>query len=361
MSDQPDNSNNTESSGADALVKTLKVSFNVLRVLLLLVLIAFLFSNATLVDQGNDAYVLRFGKLMKSEDGSLLNSGEWYWSWPNPVDKVVQLPARSSIKVSTEDHFWYSKAHAKISETQLEGKGLIPGVDGYLVTSDASILHLRVSAEFKISDLLKYDFTCKNSDPKKPNEMLQLYLNTAVLEEASAHTLSDILKNSNEFTQAVRERLAKRIDRLDLGVIAEQVSIAEKSVPRAVKRSQQKLDVVSQTISSYKLAKEKEARQILIIANNRRRSINDDTTNYTETEKKRAEAASKYFSQLLKAYEENPETALLALRTEKLVKVMENVEEIFVLDAPDGEKQTQLNLKLSRDKQQDKKDNKKDE
>ena len=89
--------------GMQALVRMLRILFQGLRILIILIFVYLIFSGMFRVDDQNEAMLFRFGKLQKRvldpEKGEtpILTSGRWYWAWPYPIDWVKEIPAQKSV------------------------------------------------------------------------------------------------------------------------------------------------------------------------------------------------------------------------------------------------------------------------
>ncbi|MGL4853946.1 MAG: SPFH domain-containing protein, partial [Lentisphaeria bacterium] len=141
-------------NGLVSLLGTLQFLFRALRIIILLVLVLIVFSGSFYVREDEQAMVLRFGKAVGSQ---LLESGSWHWAWPEPIDKVVRIPSKRNLSIIS-DVFWYEEGLFE------DDKSLVPGRDGYLLTADMNILHLKTSAVCQIVDPLKYYFRMVEGD-----------------------------------------------------------------------------------------------------------------------------------------------------------------------------------------------------
>ena len=69
-----------------ALAEALQSSFKVVRVIMVLLAVAFLGSGITTVESGHQALKLRFGEFKESLEPGL------HFAWPYPIDEIVQIP-----------------------------------------------------------------------------------------------------------------------------------------------------------------------------------------------------------------------------------------------------------------------------
>ena len=96
--------------GVQAVLQTVNLLLKVFKVAMVFLLLLYLVSGAFIVKPDEEAFILRFGKIVgKTRDEQIVKSGQWHWAWPRPVDHVIRIPVKQSRTLHT-DHFWYSKS-----------------------------------------------------------------------------------------------------------------------------------------------------------------------------------------------------------------------------------------------------------
>src|SRR6185436_15471344 len=120
--------------------------------------------------------ILRFGKPIGDGAGRLLRPG-LHWSFPYPIDEVVKIPI-GQIQTVTSTVGWYATTpEAELAGTEPPaGPSLNPAVDGYTLTADGNIIHVRVTLGYRIKDPLAYEFNFTNTAA-----IVQNFLNNALL------------------------------------------------------------------------------------------------------------------------------------------------------------------------------------
>src|SRR5207247_188164 len=89
-----------EDAGAQALAEALRSSFNVVKLLMGALVMAFIFSGVFTVKPNQVAIKLRFGSPLGAGAGQLLKPG-LHWKFPYPIDDVVYVPVGESHTVSS--------------------------------------------------------------------------------------------------------------------------------------------------------------------------------------------------------------------------------------------------------------------
>ncbi|UCG55836.1 MAG: hypothetical protein JSU70_13305 [Phycisphaerales bacterium] len=140
-------------SGLDAagrsLSEALRISFIILKVIMLALVVAFLASGFRIVDPDERALELRFGKIRGVTEGRVLEPGP-HWVFPYPIGEMVKIPVEKKVNLAINS-FWYHETKEDvigegpkrprrvpeklnpISEgyclTRSEGRGVVPSED----------------------------------------------------------------------------------------------------------------------------------------------------------------------------------------------------------------------------------------
>ncbi|MEM7627369.1 MAG: SPFH domain-containing protein [Planctomycetota bacterium] len=126
-----------------SLSDALRVSFGLLRAVMIILVVAYLFSGIYQVGEQEEAVVTRFGKIVTDSEGIDRKAQGLHFGWPFPIDNVVTVPVNER-PIDISRTFVY------------EGEGgprpLNPEQDGSLITGDANIVHARFTATYQISD-----------------------------------------------------------------------------------------------------------------------------------------------------------------------------------------------------------------
>jgi regulator of protease activity HflC (stomatin/prohibitin superfamily) len=88
-----------------SLSEALRISFIILKVIMIVLVVAFLLSGFVTVDSGEQALVLRFGKIQGVGEERLLGPG-LHWIFPYPVDEIVRIPVEEKVNLLVNS-FWY--------------------------------------------------------------------------------------------------------------------------------------------------------------------------------------------------------------------------------------------------------------
>ena len=148
--DQPEETDPASRSLSEALL----VSFRILKIVMLVLVVAYLASGVFTVQPGEEAIVLRFGKVAGPPRTPGLR-----FSLPYPIDEKIIVPVKEK-KTLELDSFWF-QMRAKDLGKELDlispmSDGLNPVNDGALITGDKNLVHLTFLITYRIADPQAY-------------------------------------------------------------------------------------------------------------------------------------------------------------------------------------------------------------
>src|SRR5438128_9391039 len=210
----PDAARAVEDASARALSEALRSSFNIVKLLMLALVAAFILSGVFTVKPNEVAIKLRFGQPVGAGAEQLLKPG-LHWKFPYPIDDVVYVPVGESHTVSSTAG-WYAQTEEEAFRGQKpQPLGMLrAGVDGYTLAGDGDIIHARATLTYRISDPISYVFNFARA-----TNLLQHVLDNALFYASARFTADDALyRNKLAFQEAVQARLQQWVEQLKLGV-----------------------------------------------------------------------------------------------------------------------------------------------
>ncbi len=214
----------TRDAGSQALAEALGSSFTIVKIVMVLMVIAFFFKGFFQVGPQEKAVILRFGKPVGEGEKALLGAG-LHWAYPYPIDEVVRIPI-SAIQTATSDNGWYfTTPEMELSGEELPpGNDLNPAIDGYALTADRNIIHVRATLHYHVADPLRYAFDFSNAS----NAVLNA-LDTAVLSSAAKFKADDALINAPaQFQDTVQELASQLVEEDNLGIVVDWCTVESK-------------------------------------------------------------------------------------------------------------------------------------
>jgi membrane protease subunit HflK len=332
-----------EDAGSRALSEALRSSFGVVKVIMVLLVIVFFASGVFTVPSQQRAIILRMGKPVGAGEQQLLGPG-LHWSYPAPIDEIVRIPI-AEIQTVSSTAGWYqtSKEAEEAGQEPEPGASLNPAVDGYTITSDANIIHVRADLQYRIQRPLDYVLNFVSAA-----SIIQNDLDEALFYASSQFKVDQALRENK---LAVQEMIAARVRELaesqKLGITVEGATV-NTLAPRQVKQS---FDDVSKAETAKRIAVDEAnayAGRLLSTAQGEAAQIqNAGRTDGTRLVQQVA-AEARYFLDQLPHYKDNPELFKARLQAEAMTRILTNTQDKFFLPArSDGNRQ--LWLMLNRD------------
>ncbi len=352
--------------GMQALVRMLRILFQGLRILIILIFVYLLFSGMFRVDDQNEAMLFRFGKLQKRvldpEKGEtpILTSGRWYWAWPYPIDWVKEIPAQKSVTVSTENVFMPWMPPNMAGQQPPANNFMRPGADGYLLTGDTNIIHAKWDVNYRVINSEKYylnfyDDSDSASDKKGQSgteAIIRNLLANAAIMETSNWKVEDMLRTTRtlpdgkieNIKEKVQSRLAKMLEEVDLGVQIQSVNLVDLRQPIAVQDAFRKVNEAAEAGRAETLKARSYAESIELAAQGTAYRILDDARSYRTRIVETIKADSSYFQTVLAEYEKN-KTMLTTLYTDAIHTMLSKAQNKYIISGkPNVEQELRLRI-----------------
>jgi modulator of FtsH protease HflK len=336
-----------EDSGSRALAEALRSSFVIVKIIMILLVVVFFSSGFFTVSSKERAIILRFGRPLGVGDQQLLGPGA-HWSFPYPVDEVVKIPFSEFQTVRSSTGWYATTPEMEATGTEpYAGPSLNPASDGYTLTSDTNIIHLRATLRYRINKPLDYALNFVNA-----SNLVQNALNNALFYASSQYTADEALRlNILGLKEKITGRVQTMVDRQGLGVTVEQVDM--KSIPpRYLKPAfEAVLSAEQESRQTNEVAKSYASRSYSTSRGEANSIVNaGETTRARLVQAVTAEA--RYFTNQLPHFERNPGLFMARLRNEAVQRILTNsaIEKFFV---PEGQKgqERELRMLLNREPQ----------
>ena len=333
-----------EDAGAKALADALSSSFKFVKAMMIILVVVFLGSGIFTVNPNEVALVLRFGKPVGTGADQILNQG-LHWSFPYPVDEIVRIPIGESRTIDATNCWYRITPDMEVSGAlPMELASLQPGVDGYALTSDGNIIHVRAMAKYRIADPLRYSFNYLDV-----TNILENALNNAVLHASSRYTADTALyKDVIGFRDAVRLRFLQTIERANLGIELEPIEV-QTFPPMYVRAAFTQVLEAEQVLSQTRNKAEGEGLEVTRRAVGEGQAVISDGITRSNMLVQSVRADAQFFADQISHYEKNPELFKKRLLVESMGRVLENVDDKWFLPDAKGKAPQQIRLQLNRE------------
>jgi len=385
-----------------ALAEALRISFVILKLVMVCVIGLFIVSGAYQVSQNERGVELLFGKVQGRGLKTIKDPG-WHWTWPY-IGEVIKVPAPTQRQFLDVDSFWYYMTEKEKVTGQINRFESTLQIirDGYSLTStrglgqdvsqeivqtnsltkeeqelsgtDYNLIHTKWRIEYYITDPLKFLeilWDGRGENWAQVEQFLRSALADAVILTCAHRDIDWILwENPNQFANDVEMAMLNKMKGLQVGLTAKLI-LLDKTTPRQVKAA---FDMATAARSDRNLKrKEAQARanEIISEAQAQKKIIIAEAEAYSKKIVNAAAADAAYLKEVLekiqiKAKDKFPQNtpesqvrrkeAFAQLLTETvdqlyqeaLREVIIKTEETIVLPAS-NKKPTELRIQLSRD------------
>lgn len=390
-----------------SLSEALRISFAVLKVIMILLVIVFLASGFKTVGPDEQAIVLQFGKIRGiSVEDRILGPG-LHWVFPYPINEIIKIPVKKKINLPL-DSFWYYQESVELLPENPKVKvrvprNLDPLKDGYCITrsekqdravaasagSDYNIVHSKWQLYYQIDDPERF-FRNVYVEDIKPGELyfdvitrslkplLRDLLADAVVTAMVNYTIDEALSSSSRIPGRVKRLLQDKLDKTESGIKVVSIQLTDVTQPRQVdqaflaslKASQESHTAIDEAKTYAEKTLNEAAGPVAaqLLDALRDETVGEDKkellwtqlagqaqgkiaeakayrTKVVETGKADAE----YLLELLPEYRKYPDLVIQRIYQDAMEYIFDSVDETFIVQPTAGGKTTEIRILVNRD------------
>ncbi len=276
-----------------SLSDALRISFAILKVIMIILVVAFLASGFKTVGPDEKALVLRFGKVRGVGQEAILGPGA-HWVFPYPIDELVRIPVEKNINLAINT-FWYRETRDDILGPGVKPRNyrveqLDPEREGYCLTgsqrsaaraavagaapvptvaaaalpparpddgSDYNIVHSKWQVNYQIAGVEQF-FRNVYVQESKPGEiyfdvmnrsitpLLRSLVEDAVVKAMVQYTIDEVLQSTDTIRLRVQQLVQQKLNDIDSGIRVVQVQLVNVSWPMQIDQAFQAFISASQ-------------------------------------------------------------------------------------------------------------------
>jgi regulator of protease activity HflC (stomatin/prohibitin superfamily) len=278
-----------------SLSDALRISFAILKLIMIALIVGFLASGFRTVDSGERALVLRFGKIRGlGEQERVLGPGA-HWIIPYPVDEMIRIPVESQITLDINS-FWYKEDREDVlgegpKPRRYFSEKLNPLEHGYNLTrsqrqteqlfgrggpttdeaagldlaestegSDYNIVHDRWRIIYRVADVEDFYTNVLVRDvlpgqvyfdvmKAEVTPLLRSLFEDAVVDAMVRYTIDEALLSVDTIRRHVHRVVQQKLDDVDSGILVTSVQLVEVTWPKQVDEAFQEFVKASQMSS----------------------------------------------------------------------------------------------------------------
>ena len=386
------------------LSEALRVSFIILKVIMIVLVIAFLASGFRTVGSDEQALVLRFGKIRGVGEERILGPG-LHWVFPYPIDEIVKIPVEKKVNLAI-DSFWYFQTRRELlgEKTTRPPATLDPVLDGYCITrsekqslataasdgSDYNIIHCKWQLTYQIDDPERF-FRNVYVEDVKPGQiyfdvitgsvtpLLEDLIEDAVVTAMVNYSIDEVMfERVARVTEHVKKLLQDNLNKIDSGIKVVSVDLTKSIPPRQVhgaflaslKASQDRQKAISEaktyaerTLSEAAGAVADELFKVLkgkTVSEEEEKFLWDHLAGaarekiaqaqaYRTKVVENTKADAEYLQELLPEYRKHPKLLLQEIYFDAIEEVLTNADEKFIIQPTKGIKGHEIRVLINRD------------
>ncbi|PKL50914.1 MAG: hypothetical protein CVV39_00950 [Planctomycetes bacterium HGW-Planctomycetes-1] len=379
-------------AGTKSLADALRISFAVLKIIMVVLVILFFSSGVFTVAPDERAMVLRFGKIRgETTEQRILGPG-LHWAIPYPIEEVVKLPARNTILRTAIDSFWYDEKNTYPS------RSLDPILEGYSITrndtiadlkegdSDYNIVHSRWLLTYRISDCEMFykNVSVKTPDagqtlidviPKSVEPFLKAVASEAIVITMVNFSIDEAIKSDSRISKEAEKLLQQKLDAMNCGIEVDSMQLTAVIWPKqlndsfvaSIKASNEADRMIRETrgytesrineaggraLINAILSPEIEDEQKEYYWNNASGTVQQiiaESKAYRTKVVESAKANADYLQKLLPEYRKRPKLVLQRIYQDAIEEVLSNTQETIIAQPSSGAKNREFRVMINRD------------
>jgi regulator of protease activity HflC (stomatin/prohibitin superfamily) len=365
MAENSEPNNTPANEGAESLVGALRFLFVGLRVIMLILVVLLFRTGCFTVEPNEQVLTFKFGKMQVDTSGQAVydsGSSKAHWVWPQPIGNTLTLPSKSTPMTLEVKRFWHEKGQSVIArpgeDDQDSADVLTLGKDGYVITGDSYLFHVRVSLTYQVSNAVDFfnSFYALNDagnfDQKSSmalaSKVLKSHLQQAITHESSGWKIdAAFYENLNDYRSAVKQRLMSDVESLNYGLTIDRIDIkSEDKMPlRQVRGTFNKVNQANAEAQNERNTAKQINSQILLRASEKAIQLKADAHVYA----KETKSLLKNLRALDQKFKASSSKDLVYIYIEAMTEVLEKVSHRFVIRQDEKGKDTYW-LELGPDK-----------
>ncbi|MFG3692099.1 FtsH protease activity modulator HflK [Stutzerimonas stutzeri] len=259
---------------------------------LVLLLAVWLFNAIYIVDEQEQAVILRFGK---------------YHETVGPGLNIYFPPFDRKFQANVTRERSYSK-------------------QGQMLTEDENIIEVPLTVQYKINDLQAFVLNVED-----PEASLQHATDSAVRHVVGSTAMDQVLTEGREaMAGEVKERLQRFLDNYGTGIVVTQVNLQSAAAPREVQEAFDDVIRAREDEQREKNQAESYANGVIPEARGQAQRMLEEASGYRDAVISRAQGEADRFSKLVAEYRKAPEVTRERLYLETMQEVMGNTSKVLV-------------------------------
>ncbi len=202
-------------------------------VIITVVVIGILCSGIRVIQSGNQAIILRMGKIVGDTYEEQVHGPGLLLAFPYMIDEVIVIPADRVFEQSVVVHDSGSGT-GKTSQT------------GYVMTGDNNIAVISASVKYTVSNPVRYALNVRDLPA-----VIDGCVSAAMVSEASSMRVDSLLTDEKDsYARAVLRRASEKLDAMDAGIRISSIELTKVAMPEEVREIYEQVNSATVQVST---------------------------------------------------------------------------------------------------------------
>ncbi|MHC4989703.1 MAG: SPFH domain-containing protein [Planctomycetota bacterium] len=226
-----------------SLTDALRMSFRVLQIVILVLVVLFIFSGWKKVKVGQTGVLTVWGEIVEVKGSKALTDGYKFSRWPYPAGEFILFQERN-LAVDLGTSFWPAirpnqTFEQAVSQASVNDR-LRPGRDGSVITRDAELAHLQLTARYEIADPVGFVERVQVLGDDA-DRIVRLALQRAVVHSGAGADVDEITERSELFAADISRSAQEMLDAMGSGIFLRSIDLPRTSAPLAIRKTMEDL------------------------------------------------------------------------------------------------------------------------
>ena len=289
-----------------------------------IVVLFILCSGIRVVQSGNKAIILRFGKLVGETYEEQVHEPGLLLAFPYIIDEVIMVPTGSVIEQTVTTH--YSGENDGVTDQ-----------GGYVITGDRNIAVISASVKYVVSDPVKYALNVSDI-----SAVINSAVSTAMVNESARIGVDSLLTDGKDsFSKKVLEVASGKLEKAGVGVTLSTLELTKVAMPEEVRSIYDRVN--SATVEAATIVEEARQYRENVIPEAQAfadTTVSDANKEYSD-KTSAANAGLSEFWGVLEEYKANKTEVSSRIYSQKVTEFMNKIGKVRVVN--DGETKIFLN------------------
>ncbi len=287
-------------------------------ILVVVVLIGVFLSGLRVVDEGECAVVLRFGRLVGDSREEQVRGPGLMFAFPYIIDEVIVVPTGSVMEQQVLTHYTDS------ATATAQG--------GYVITGDQNIAIVAASVKYTVSDPVAYALYVKDV-----SATIDAVVSNALLCSAAQMKMDSLLTDGKDaYAASVLARAEAKLQAMGIGVTLASVELTTVTMPEEVRSVYEGVNSAAvQYVTMLERAQGYQS-STLLFAQSQSATVVAEARAQGNAEVAIANAALVEFWGVLDEYERSPDVVTTRIFAEKCRMIMQKLNRIYLVSDDNG-------------------------